>query len=211
MQYHTLVHKKIAYTIGIDEVGRGPLAGPVCVCALTLSKQNEKKLKKEAQKTKFADSKKLTEGQRKAWAAWRKKYNIPYAVVCISPATIDKIRIHNAVHKAAQKAYKKIKMNGKRNGVQTVADAGIRITAPHFKSFPKADELVPAVSLASIIAKLHRDRYMDRMHARYPHYDFVTNKGYGTKTHLQVLKKHGPSKIHRLTFIKKHHNIDRYK
>lgn len=203
------MHKKIVYTIGIDEVGRGPLAGPVCVCALALSRQNEKKLKKEAQKTKLADSKKLTEHQRKAWAAWRRKYNIPYAVVCISPAVIDKIRIHNAIHKAAQRAYEKIWVKCKRDKAQTIADAGIRIIAPNFKSFPKADELIPAVSFASIMAKLHRDRYMLRAHTLYPRYDFITNKGYGTQAHLRALKKHGPSKIHRLTFIGGYYKMKR--
>ncbi len=201
--------KKFSYTIGIDEVGRGPLAGPVCVCALALSKEDEKKLKAECKKRKFADSKKLTERQRQEWALWRRRENIPYAIAYVMPKAIDRIRIHNAVDKAAQKAYEKLKVKRGKGGVKVIADGSIKVIAPNFKSFPKADELVPAVSLASIVAKIHRDRYMTRLDKKYGQYDFAANKGYGTRAHTAALVKHGPSKAHRLTFIERYNKVRR--
>jgi ribonuclease HII len=248
-------HKKRAvpeYTIGIDEVGRGPLAGPVCVGAVALLKDKEKKLKssvfgtsfrKGGIKVKFGDSKQLTEAQRRYWAAWRRKENIPYAVVCVSPSVIDKVNISKAANRAAQKALEKVacsvipakSLSSTRSGtgiqprslsaagrpvrfgmtklgkIRVIADAGIKIDAPNFVSFPKADELVPAVSLASIIAKLHRDAYMKRLHKKHAVYDFITNKGYGTRAHRAALVKHGPSTAHRLTFLGKYATLKKIK
>lgn len=203
--------RKFQYTIGIDEVGRGPLAGPVCVCALALSKENEKKLKIESKKRKLADSKKLSPLQREAWASWRRREKIPYALAMIPAKSIDKIHIHHAVNKAAQRAYEKIITKGIGHEASVIADGSIRVIPKKghvFKNFPKADELVGAVSLASIIAKLHRDAYMERLHKKYPAYDFYSNKGYGTKKHIRAIRKNGPSAQHRLTFIKKYSNLD---
>ncbi|OGM91277.1 hypothetical protein A2755_02675 [Candidatus Wolfebacteria bacterium RIFCSPHIGHO2_01_FULL_48_22] len=220
--------RKFDCTIGIDEVGRGPLAGPVCVCAVALSKEKEMRLlrcaRSKNEKRKFADSKKLTAIQREYWAVWRQREQVPFALSYVRPATIDKMRIHHAVNRAAQRAYHKVLAelrrevrkprfgtvsstapnltNSAHNESRVIADAGIKVNAPNFKSFPKADETVPAVALASIIAKLHRDRYMSRLHKKHPAYGFVVNKGYGTRGHTAALIKHGPSTAHRLTFIR---------
>lgn len=204
------MRRKFSYDIGIDEVGRGPLAGPVCVCALALSTGDGKKLKAQIRTMKLADSKKLTEAQRDGWAAWVSKEGIAHAISCAAPATIDKIRIHNAVNRAAQRAYRKVRTKCGTVSARVVADGNILIHTDKrdiFEHFPKADELMPAVSLASIVAKVYRDRRMKRLHGKYAAYGFGTNKGYGTKEHIMALRKKGPSSVHRLTFIRAYHKI----
>ena len=203
--------RKYQYSIGIDEAGRGPLAGSVYVGAVLLPKNHIALFKKTHAPKKLTDSKKLSPKQREEWLAWMKKNNIVYAYATATAQQIDKINITQATNRAAQKAYDKVKGTRVKGGVRIVADAGIKITAEHFESFPKADELVPAVSLASIVAKVYRDAYMKRMHAKYPHYGFDEHKGYGTRKHYGALKKHGISPIHRLTFLSSLRRIQKRK
>ncbi len=222
--------------IGVDEVGRGPLAGRVFVGAVLLSVAQNNSLKKYfrlkskksssykipclpagRQNTKYkiltrlSDSKKLSSKQRIIWFDWIKKNNISFAVAASSSFVVDKINISNACNLAAQKAVKKIIKKNKLKRISVVADAGIKINnisqIKSFKSFPKADEKVPAVSLASIVAKILRDKEMEKMHKKYPKYGFDRHKGYGTKDHIKAIKKYGSSPIHRLTFISEYHNI----
>lgn len=183
--------------IGIDEVGRGPLAGPVVVVCVALPDTVD--LKKSG--LPLRDSKKLTEKQRKAWCAWIKaRKEIKYAVARSAPATIDRINISQAANHAAYRAYKKVTGN---SNTPALLDAGIKLpkTIPQ-KAIIKGDEKVPAIALASILAKVARDGFMERMHKRYPAYNFKENKGYGTAVHIKALKRYGPCLLHRLTFIK---------
>ncbi len=202
--------QKPEYIIGIDEVGRGPLAGPVCVCAAALSAKHAAQLKREMRKRKLADSKQLTALQREAWLAWMREKHIPHAIAYVHPQTIDRIHIHHAVNRAAQSAYGKLMraLGGVR--ARVIADGSIHIRVGErcsYEFFPKADELVPAVSLASIAAKVSRDARMSRLHTRYIAYDFLSNKGYGTRSHIAALRAHGPSKAHRLTFLGSLHTL----
>ena len=214
--------RKYQYSIGIDEAGRGPLAGSVYVGAVLLPKNHIALFKKTHAPKKLTDSKKLSPKQREEWLAWMKKNSIVYAYATATAQQIDKINITQATNRAAQKAYNKLitknqkpktknKQKIKYKDIRVIADAGIKITAEHFKSFPKADELVPAVSLASIVAKVLRDAYMKRMHTKHPHYGFDEHKGYGTRKHYRALKKHGISPIHRLTFLSSLRRIQKRK
>jgi ribonuclease HII len=210
------------YIIGVDEVGRGPLAGRIFVGAVLLSKWRNANLRmtrtKQARKKLKApyplnDSKKLTIKQREEWFTWIKENKVPFAVSAVSPAIIDRINIARACDKAAQRAVTKLMKQNNIKRVSVIADAGILIKKTNsissFRSFPKADEIVPVVSLASIVAKIKRDREMGRFHDKYPRYGFDGHKGYGTKKHIHAIKKYGLSPIHRLTFVRKFHKIQK--
>lgn len=184
--------------IGIDEVGRGSLAGPVVVCALALPIQ----LKIESEKRKIKDSKQLTAVQRETWYAWIKNNpEIKYAVARVNPKIIDTINITRAANRAAYRAYKKLNSQIRHHSI--IMDGGLYLpeSIPH-RVIVKADEKYPAVALASIIAKVTRDRAMIRKHTEYPQYDFKKHKGYGTAQHIKAIKKYGFCPLHRLTFIK---------
>jgi len=219
------VNKKSEYIIGIDEAGRGPLAGSVYVGVVALPKNYKSVFKKTNTPKKLADSKKLSEKQREEWFSWIQKNKILYAYATATPKQIDTINIARACDCAAQKAYnklttknQKLKTNNrkqiKQGGARVIADGGITISVQKnivFQHYPKADELIPAVSLASIVAKVKRDAYMKRMHVEYPHYAFDVHKGYGTKKHYHALYQHGLSPIHRLTFLRSLHRIQKRK
>ena len=192
------------YIIGIDEAGRGPLAGPVAVGAVIMP-AGLKPLSKKI-RSKLKDSKKLTSKAREEWYEYLKKHpKIKQIVVMISPQTIDRINITEAVNLAAGRALKKLAANGQnviaKAGIYL--DAGIKIKL-NSETLVRGDEKINAIKLASIAAKVERDRYMLRLHLKFPEYGFDKHKGYGTKKHFEALKKLGPCPIHRLTFIKKH-------
>ena len=186
--------------IGIDEVGRGPLAGPIFVAAVAVPASadlGESGLP-------LRDSKKLTEAQRIAWCAWiRTRPEILYEVAKCAPQTIDRINITQAANQAAQAAYIRLmKRIGGKNKEKVLLDYGIRLKPdiPQ-EMIVKGDEKVPAIALASIMAKVARDAYMERLGKRFPQYGFAENKGYGTERHIEALKRLGPCPAHRLTFI----------
>lgn len=200
-------------TIGIDEVGRGPLAGPVMVCALALLDTGKNKNAQCAIKE-VKDSKQLTDAQREWWFAWiSNNPTIKYAIAWCGPKTIDRINITKAANRAAHRAYKKLCSRIHQNPMSILyrsetsilLDGGLQLPKhiPH-RTIVKADEKYPAVACASIIAKVTRDRYMTRQHKKYPYYQFREHKGYGTAAHIQALKRHGLCPLHRLTFLKKY-------
>lgn len=200
--------KSCNYILGIDEAGRGPLAGRVFVGAVLLPKKH-KNLFSDIPAP-LRDSKKLTQTQREAWMAWMKKKEIIWTKSAISSRTIDRINISRATQRAAQKSYEKITRQTSVKKLYVIADGAIKVVIEKrhvFKNEPKADETYPAVSLASIVAKVHRDREMQRLHKKFPQYGFDRHKGYGTLAHRNAIKKHGPCKIHRLTFIRNCHTM----
>lgn len=214
MWHDVRVNKKSDYIIGIDEAGRGPLAGSVYVGVVALPQNYKIVFKKTNTPKKLADSKKLSEKQRKEWFLWIQKNKILYAYATATPKQIDAINIARACDYAAQKAFNKLKVESRKLKARVIADGGLTISVPKnvvFQHYPKADELVPAVSLASIVAKVKRDEYMKRMHVQYPHYAFDVHKGYGTKKHYHALHQHGLSPIHRLTFLRSLHRIQKRK
>ncbi len=190
------------YIIGIDEVGRGPLAGPVTVAVAAIP-NNLKFLK-------LRDSKKLSAKQREKWFKFVKENGkIYYAIASVSPKIIDRINISKAANLAATRALKKLLVKQKIPSAKTqiFLDGGlhakIQNTRYKIQTIVRGDEKIPAIALASIVAKVSRDRRMKKLHRKFPKYDFINNVGYGTKKHIRALKKHGLRDIHRKTFAKK--------
>ncbi len=194
------------YVIGIDEVGRGPLAGPVTVCAVLMSQKeyNEGKFFKG-----IRDSKKLSEKKRLLWreraSVWEKQGILRYALVSKTAQDIDERGIAVAIHEALGDCLEQlVQMSGVAPARMSVyLDGSLRAPA-HFKhqeTIIKGDEKVPLISIASIIAKVDRDRYMEEMAAVHPGYGFKENKGYGTAAHRKALSEKGPTKLHRRSFL----------
>jgi ribonuclease HII len=199
--------KKSKYIIGIDEVGRGPLAGPVVVCALALDKNALFLVRRSG--LILRDSKKLTPLQREKWLIWIKENKIPYAVASISPRTIDKINISNAANLAAEKSFNQLvkKLKVVTKNCRVFLDGGLYLGKSQIKNYQlktviRGDEKIPAISLASIVAKVIRDKKMEQLHKKYFRYGFDKHKGYGTKRHFCAIKKNGICILHRKTFLK---------
>jgi ribonuclease HII len=210
------------WIVGIDEVGRGALAGPVTVAAAALALDIHGRIAHVPFRS-LKDSKKLSTAQREFWATeLRSNASVRFAVARVYPRGIERTNISAAANRAAQNAFsrllKKYKFPrqtpvfldgglylGSKARQQVLADGKI-VSA---KTVIKADEKFPAVAAASIIAKVSRDAYMRRLAKRYPRYGFDIHKGYGTAVHLRVLKKHGPCEAHRLTFLGKRPKINK--
>ena len=201
---------KISHIIGIDEAGRGPLAGPVAVGAVIMSRLHLAKIKghrmsRKISLPKLRDSKKLSEGQREAWfeflKAEKKKGNLNFAVALMSEKIIDEQGIVRAIKIGIKKCLKKLKADPTRSLV--LLDGGLKAPAEFInqRTIIRGDESEPIISLASIVAKVTRDRRMIQLAKKYPNYGFEIHKGYGTKKHYRAIKKLGISKVHRKTFL----------
>jgi len=187
--------------IGVDEVGRGSLAGPVTVGAVLLKKKTD-------MPPGLKDSKKLSPGQRENWfrfiRAREKEGILFFAYASVSPSVVDRLNISRAANLAAFRAIRKVmrKSGTKTSNLKIFLDRGLKIPSGYNQtSMIKADEKIPVVSMASIAAKVSRDAYMIRASRKYPGYGFEFHKGYGTDFHRKVIRKKGPLKIHRLTFL----------
>jgi ribonuclease HII len=202
----------IKYKIGIDEVGRGPVAGPVAVCATLIEIKNEAYLKKELEG--MTDSKKLTEKRREKLFLKVKElkdcHMIFSSVVFVSAKDIDKIGIVPSIQKALDRALLNIFKNEKTkeiklDDVKVLLDGGLKAPNKYQnqESIIKGDEKEFVISVASVTAKVLRDRKMKEYGNQFPQYFFEKHKGYGTKAHMEAIKKHGFSPLHRKTFLKK--------
>lgn len=205
------------WQIGIDEVGRGPLAGRLFSCAVAIPLRLEKKLRLRMKKRRslkgerglpsfLADSKKLSSKQREIWHIWARVNRIPCALSAVSAPVIDRLGVSAACNLASQRAFRRLLQKNRIRSGGVVADAGIRIIVSDkfsFRSFPRADETVPAVALASILAKVKRDKEMKNLHRKNPGYNFARHKGYGTLEHRRAIGLYGPSAIHRRSFLGK--------
>lgn len=188
------------HIVGIDEAGRGPLAGPVAVGVVRVNIDFNKRFFRG-----IKDSKKLTEKKREIWFELAKKKKqegeIDFAVSLISERIIDREGIVQAISLGINKCLTKLKIP---KDSKIFLDGGIKAPADFIfqKTIIKGDEKVAVISLASICAKVMRDRYMVRLSKKYPKYGFDIHKGYGTLGHRQNIKKHGPTKVHRKSFLK---------
>ncbi|MFA6354168.1 MAG: ribonuclease HII [Candidatus Paceibacterota bacterium] len=193
------------YIIGIDEVGRGPLAGPVFVAVACLPRDFKIRNKELG---KLADSKKLSPQAREKWFEYFKNHpEIKFAVAQISPKVIDRINISHSANLAALRAFHRLASGIKCHVPDTYLDGGLYLgngkNRLPGKTIIKGDEKITAIKIASIIAKVKRDALMKRLAKRYPRYGLEIHKGYGTRAHFVAIKKLGPSEIHRLTFLHK--------
>ena len=197
------------WTIGIDEVGRGALAGPVVVAAAAVARGFRLKKDEAAALGKLKDSKKLSAAQRERWFSFFKGHShITYAIGRVYPRRIEVLNISQAANLAAFRACARLartqKISLKDNLIYL--DGGLflksRALQPKSaKTIVKGDEKIPAVAIASIIAKVSRDRFMKKLGKRYSVYGFDIHKGYGTAAHRKAIEQHGPSDAHRLTFL----------
>ena len=175
---------------GVDEVGRGPLAGPV-VCASVIMPLTDVI-------EGVTDSKKLTEKKREELAKIIKEKAVSYSIYEVSQEEIDEINILNAVKKCMTMAVKNLAVKPDITIVDGV-DTGLDINAFYLI---KGDLKSYTVSCASILAKVYRDNLMKEYSKEYSEYGFEKHKGYGTKAHIDKIKEIGPCKLHRRTFIK---------
>jgi ribonuclease HII len=181
--------KGVRLLCGLDEAGRGPLAGPVVAAAAVFARG--------VSIPGVADSKTLSEERREALYDVILTRAVEVRVGIVGPGTIDRINILAATHKAAQAALSKLV--AKPDLIITDYLNLKRVQAP-LKFFVRGDAISHAIAAASIIAKVTRDRLMREYHKRFPQYNFARNKGYGTREHLEALAKSGPCEIHRFTF-----------
>ena len=174
---------------GVDETGRGPLAGPVVAAAVILDDLHPI--------AGLNDSKKLTAKRREKLFDEIKAKALCFSIAQASVQEIDEINILQATLLAMKRA-----VEGLRLKPMKVLVDGNRLPAIDIRAeaIVQGDALVPAISAASILAKVHRDRLCEQMHAQYPQYGFDQHKGYGTAVHLAALQAHGPAECHRLTF-----------
>lgn len=201
--------KGIQYIIGIDEVGRGPIAGPVTVCAFAIQQNDTPSFAKLSKKLGITDSKKLTEKKRselsKILCAMQVHGECDFSIQSSSAQVIDRQGITTAIRAALRKALDDVCTRQKISPDQVVVFLDGSLYAPvefvHQETIIKGDGLVPVISAASILAKVHRDRYMTTMAKKYPGYAWEQNKGYGTKLHYQGIKKQGITKLHRESFL----------
>ena len=178
---------------GIDEAGRGPLAGPVCAACVVLPKGEVIEG--------VNDSKKLTEKKREALYDVIKEQALDYSIAFASEKEIDEINILQATFLAMRRAFEGLtKVKPDIALIDGNAKPGLDITE---RPVVKGDAKSANISAASILAKVTRDRYMLEMAQKYPQYQFEKHKGYGTKLHYEMIEKYGVCDIHRRTFLKK--------
>ena len=189
-------YKRVA---GLDEAGRGPLAGPVAAAAVVIQNTRYKILNTKLKEVN--DSKKLSAKKReKLYKLITKNKNIKWAIGIVSEKVIDKINIKNAAELAMEKAVKNLNCKADFLIIDGNRVKNSKLKSYNLKLVVGGDGKVFSCAAASILAKVTRDRIMLRYHKKYPQYRFDLHKGYGTKLHTKLLKKHGPCKIHRRSF-----------
>ncbi len=193
LRYETnLIKKGYKYVCGVDEVGRGPLAGPV-VCAAVIMPVDDII-------DGVDDSKKLTEKKRQKLAEEIKKKAIAYAICRIEPQIIDEINILQATRLCMKDAIESLDI--KPDFVLVDGNMTLDTDIPQ-KYIIKGDSFSYSIGAASIIAKVYRDKLMEEYAVTYPRYSFEKNKGYGTVAHVNAIKQAGICPVHRRSFVKK--------
>lgn len=192
MKLYENKYRDAAFICGIDEVGRGPLAGPVVAGAVILPK--------DSQILYLNDSKKLTENRREELYEVIMQEAVSVGIGIVSPARIDEINIPQATYEAMREAVGKLSVEP---DVLLNDAVTIPMIPPHIVQVPiiKGDAKSVSIAAASIVAKVTRDRLMTAYEEVLPGYGFASNKGYGSAEHIAALKKYGPTPIHRRSFI----------
>ncbi len=190
MKEYEKKYASFSYICGIDEVGRGPLAGPVVAGAVILPK--------DCDILYLNDSKQLSEKKREELYALIMEKALATGLGVVPPERIDEINILQATYEAMRQAIGKLK-----HKPQLLLNDAVTIPGVSIKQVPiiKGDAKSISIAAASIIAKVTRDRMMVEYDRTYPQYGFASNKGYGAKAHIEAIKKFGPTPIHRRSFI----------
>lgn len=175
---------------GVDEAGRGPLAGPVCAAAVILPQ--------DAEIEGINDSKKLTAKKRDMLFDIIKETAVAYAIEYIYPDVIDEINIKKATALAMHNAVKSLSVSA--DFVIIDGNDNVPYDIP-YRYVVKGDAKSQTIAAASILAKVSRDRLMEEMDEKYPEYNFKKHKGYGTKEHMEAIQKYGVSEVHRKSFM----------
>lgn len=195
------------WVIGIDEAGRGPLAGPVYVASACVREDFLDSLSFKTFLKGIKDSKKLSASSREKWRKnaleiVKEMHPVFFKVSRTGSGAIDNGGIESAVRKSLSRT-----LNDPRITNNSCILLDGRLRAPkRFKdqqTIIKGDEKIPLIALASIFAKVERDTYMRRLASSYPHYGFESNSGYGTSFHIEAIKAHGLSDVHRKTYCKR--------
>ena len=184
-------YDNFSYICGIDEAGRGPLAGPVVAGAVVLPKGKRILY--------VNDSKKLSEKKREELFAVIKEEALSFGLGIVSPERIDEINILQATYEAMREAVNKLSVSP-----DILLNDAVTIPGIDIRQVPiiKGDAKSLTIASASILAKVTRDRIMAEYDLQYPEYGFAKHKGYGTKAHIDAIRQFGPCPIHRKTFIK---------
>lgn len=177
---------------GVDEAGRGPLAGPVCAAAVILPPN----IHIEG----LDDSKKLSDKRRRELVPIIKEVAISYGIAMVNNDVIDDINILQATFLAMEKALSQLDVKPDIALIDGNREKNFGIPV---KTVVHGDSLSASIAAASVLAKVTRDDLMLELAKDYPQYGFDIHKGYGTKAHYEALRQHGPSPIHRMTFLKK--------
>ena len=190
---HAALAEGYSLICGVDEAGRGPLAGPVCAAAVILPVD----LEIEG----LNDSKKLSDARRRALYDVIVEQAVAYGIALVDEKTIDEINILQATFLAMGRAVEQLAVTPDLALVDGNRE-------PDFGEIPvrtivKGDSRSASIAAASILAKVTRDRFMEEQDALYPQYGFAVHKGYGTRAHYDALREYGPCPIHRRTFLKK--------
>jgi len=194
--------KKPLWVIGIDEVGRGPLAGPVTVCAVALPFEQYKK----GMWRELTDSKQMSPIARTRWykeaVVLEKKKVIQYALTSRTAHTIDTKGIATCIRECVVSNLKKLNLDPQECLV--LLDGGLKAPAEyiHQQTIIRGDSQEQIISFASVIAKVSRDQFMVKQHTINPEYGWHTNKGYGTEEHIEAIKKWGITSLHRVSFLR---------
>ena len=177
---------------GVDEAGRGPLAGPVCAAAVILPQGLEI--------PGLNDSKKLSDKRRRELFPLIQEQAVAFGIGWASEKEIDEINILQATFLAMNRALEAMGVTPELALVDGNRDPGFPIAA---RTIVKGDSLSASIAAASVLAKVSRDSLMEELAEKYPGYGFEIHKGYGTKAHYAALEAQGPCEIHRMTFLKK--------
>lgn len=194
------------YTIGIDEVGRGPLAGPLVVCACAIRHGTD--VLSLFPNHQLRDSKKMTEKRRIAIGELLPPLimsrDIVFGIGEVSAEKIDERGLTASIKEAMEKALQKVHAQGVLHDSFIFLDGSLHADRSfQQETIIKGDEKIPEIALASIIAKNHRDSFMKKISEVYPHHGFEHHVGYGTVSHYEAIKGHGLTPLHRRSFLKK--------
>lgn len=195
------------WVVGIDEAGRGPLAGPVVVATVTMLQNDYKKIRWQRYDFELNDSKKISVQARIYWAniakKWQKQGLIKYEISKKTAKQIDSIGISQCIYDCISASLSKLEIVPEQT--QILMDGGLRAPTiyKNQKALIKGDQKEKIISLASVIAKVYRDAYMINQARKYKSYFWEENKGYGTRNHQKAIINKGISPLHRKTFLRR--------